>query len=204
MPLGDSITQADRAHASYRYWLWKELQAKGYAVDFVGSHTVHHLGPAPRWDFDRDHEGHWGWRTDQILERLDGWLEEARPDVVLVHLGHNDLFQQQGVENVIEELAEVVSRLRRANPQVTVLLAQVIPTHPASPEIDRLAGAIGDLAARLHTPASPVTAVTLHQGFEAQRRTYDGVHPNEAGERFMAKGWMQALEPYLPDEPPPE
>ena len=27
MPLGDSITEAFAGHASYRYWLWKQLQS---------------------------------------------------------------------------------------------------------------------------------------------------------------------------------
>src|SRR5262245_54038543 len=66
MPLGDSITQADASHDSYRRPLWKSLQSGGYLVDFVGSSSMNHMGGPPVRDFDADHEGHWGWRADEI------------------------------------------------------------------------------------------------------------------------------------------
>jgi hypothetical protein len=36
-PLGDSITQADSEHRSYRYELWKHLVEAGLDFDLVGS-----------------------------------------------------------------------------------------------------------------------------------------------------------------------
>jgi predicted small lipoprotein YifL len=37
MPLGDSITEAEAGHNSYRRVLWKRLNGAGCSVDFVGS-----------------------------------------------------------------------------------------------------------------------------------------------------------------------
>ena len=46
--------------ASYRYWLWKQLQAKGFNVDFVG--TLWGVGPDGASGiypgFDQDHDFH--------------------------------------------------------------------------------------------------------------------------------------------------
>ena len=74
MPLGDSITQGNTKHNSYRRPLWIELRKAGYNVDFVGSTRENFKGLSPLSDFDPDHEGHWGWRVDEALERIDGWM----------------------------------------------------------------------------------------------------------------------------------
>jgi hypothetical protein len=37
LPLGDSMTQGEAGHFSYRRPLWKMLDSAGYKVDFVGS-----------------------------------------------------------------------------------------------------------------------------------------------------------------------
>jgi len=69
MPLGDSITQGYRGRDSYRRDLWLKLRKSGADVDFVGSMKNNFMGTPAHEDFDMDHEGHWGWRADQILEK---------------------------------------------------------------------------------------------------------------------------------------
>jgi len=76
MPLGDSITESQTGFASYRYWLWHQLQDFGFCVDFVGSQSG--VNGTPKFpDFDQDHEGHTGWRTDQVLAQVGGWATSA-------------------------------------------------------------------------------------------------------------------------------
>ncbi|MGC9450453.1 MAG: hypothetical protein ACP5I4_03315 [Oceanipulchritudo sp.] len=89
-PIGDSITQGDSNHKSYRYHLWKKLVDVEVVSDLAGSHKGHHNGDPsfPDYkgkDFDRDHEEHWGWRIDQILNHIDDWLGGYTPDIALVH-----------------------------------------------------------------------------------------------------------------------
>jgi len=61
-------------------------------------------------NFDQDHEGHWGWRTDEILNgrlaagSLTEWLDYYTPDVVLIHLGTNDVYQNQSTTSTVEEV----------------------------------------------------------------------------------------------------
>ncbi|MBS2964878.1 GDSL family lipase, partial [Actinocrinis puniceicyclus] len=61
MPLGDSITDGNQTPGGYRIGLWQRFVSAGYKVDFVGS-----LFNGPSTLGDHDHEGHSGWRIDQI------------------------------------------------------------------------------------------------------------------------------------------
>jgi lysophospholipase L1-like esterase len=197
MPLGDSITQGSLFHGSYRRWLWKDLKKAGYNVDFVGGKRSYRWAPALFADFDTDHEGHWGWRVDQILAEVDAWVEKAKPDLVLIHLGHNDVLQGQGVGNAVDELRQLIQRLRAHNPRLTLLVARQIPADGA-PEIDDLGKAMPGLAASHTRPESPVICVDHWTGFDAAEDTHDRLHPNERGAKKMAAAWLDALRAVLP------
>src|SRR6187551_3033003 len=88
MPLGDSITEGTQVPGGYRIGLWQRMAAAGYRVDFVGSQAN---GPAALGD--HDHEGHPGWRIDQIDANITGWLAATGPRTVLLHIGTNDVLQ---------------------------------------------------------------------------------------------------------------
>ena len=122
------------------------------------------------------------------------WAAAAQPEVVLVHLGHNDLWQGQGVDSTIADLSGIVGGLRTVVPTITVLLAQVIPgSQSGFDEIPELNAAIAQLALQLDTPWSRVIAVDHWTGFDPIADTYDGTHPNESGERKVSHRWVGAL-----------
>ncbi len=208
LPLGDSITQAFGNNRSYRYYLWVKLINAGINFKFIGSmHS--NFGGNPIWPpyrghfFDNTHEGHAGWRTDQILdgftghdsERLMTWLQGYTPDVVLLHLGTNDAYQDKDNSSTENNLKQIIFELRIRNPNVIILLAKLIPTGfpRVNPLIDALNVAIDDIAREMDTPASPVIVVDQHAGFDPKTDTYDGIHPNKLGEKKMAKKWFQAI-----------
>lgn len=204
MPIGDSITQADSSTDSYRRPLWHDLTAVGFDVDFVGSQDSNFNGPTPNPDFDLEHEGHWGWRADEFLaaDRLPQWALVHQPDVVLLHLGTNDVRVGQIVASTIDELRQIVEILRNVNPEIVVFIARVIPsTQPWGGGLEDLNQEIPNLVASLDAPASPVFIVDQFAEFDASVDTYDGVHPNLAGETKMAAKWFAAVAPYL-NEPP--
>ena len=221
LPLGNSITQGegrnrsiypnDTPRDSYRRPLWQKLSAEGCAVDFVGSSTTNFKGPAPNPDFDLDHEGHWGWTADEILNgnpdaqvgsgsgQLSEWLDGYTPDIALVHLGSNDVFQEQSNASTIDDLNDIINQLRVDNPSVTILLAQLIPADsPFNDEITALNREIATLAQNKSIDSSPVILVNQNAGFNASTDTYDNVHPNAVGEEKMAQTWFEALLPLLP------
>lgn len=198
MPLGDSITQADAEHDSYRRPLFKTLALQGRRVDFVGSQSSNHRGGPPHPDFDRDHEGHWGFRVDEILEEIGGWILVHEPDVLLIHLGSNDVFQHQSVSSTVDELSRLIDVVRQSRPDTSFLIAQILPTTHSSPNqrIGELNAGISTLASK-STDRSRIEIVDQFSGFDARRMTYDGVHPNAEGDIHLADRWLAALDRHL-------
>ncbi|NUK01368.1 hypothetical protein HRW23_30040 [Streptomyces lunaelactis] len=88
MPLGDSITYGvgSPTKSSYRSALWDRLDGQTKSLDFVGSAQS---GQLP----DIDHEGHPGWRIDEIADVAGCNLPHYRPNVVTLHIGTNDMNQ---------------------------------------------------------------------------------------------------------------
>ncbi|MEP0917793.1 SGNH/GDSL hydrolase family protein [Leptolyngbya sp. DQ-M1] len=201
MPLGDSITQADRNHNSYRRPLWLKLRAAGYDVNFVGSTKSHYLGNAPKSDFDQDHEGHWGWQADEVLAQIARWSEVAKPDVVLLHLGTNDILGGQSFDGTIAELRQLIETMRQRNPHLKILIAQLIPSSGGEALTQQFNQQVAALARSINSQTSPVILVDQFSGYDVQQDTYDGLHPNEAGEQKMASRWFQSLNKVLPKKP---
>jgi hypothetical protein len=210
LPLGDSITQADANHLGYRYRLWVKLVDAGIDFDFVGSLRSNHLGN-PQWPlhkdrlFDRDHEGHWGWRADEILggpaeqekNSLSEWLKGYTPDIVLMHLGSNDVLQYQDVAGTAKELRQIIKALRADNPHVIILLAKLIPTRapPINARIEELNAQIAKIPASMGTAESPVIIVDQYSGFRAEDiDASDWIHPTRSGEDKMAAKWFEAIQ----------
>ncbi len=203
MPVGDSITESFTTHASYRFWLFNKLKTAGYDVDFVGTMTGVNGGPPLYPNFDQNHEGHSGWRADEIQANMVGWATSAQPDIVLLHAGTNDVEQGQSNSSTINEISATIDNLRSVRPNAIILLAQVIPENGFATQINALNGLIATLAGQKNTAQSPVILVNQNAGFDVAQDTYDGVHPDESGEIKMSDKWFSALVPVLTAPTPP-
>ncbi|NOX57865.1 MAG: hypothetical protein GXP29_03290, partial [Planctomycetes bacterium] len=219
MPLGDSITQGGQQHASYRYALWFDLQNAGFDVDFVGTRDFTNSGdpdlavyPNYFTTFDRDHEGYWGWRTDEIANIILAATTTALPDIVLIHLGTNDIGQNgaAGVANADVNLRLIIDRIRSVQPNVTVLLAEVTPIGPGTSyfanatQVAPLNAVIANIVTDMNTTGAPVVQVDQNTGFNlATMMQSDGLHPNATGEAQMVDVWFASLAPLLPAGNPP-
>lgn len=209
--IGDSITQGRRGggeHAmtfSYRYPLWKMMVDAQAKVDFVGSLRGGFNGDAD-WqpyqgqEFDRDHEGHWGWRTQGIRERLEGWLEGYTPDIALILLGSNDRrgidSGEKTIADTADEMRRIIEILRADNPNVRVLIGHVFHAWDPFPEMNR---AFAALAEEMTTEESSVSVVNHSEGWishpeRAGTHTVDWVHPNRRGDLFLAINWFEAIQ----------
>jgi lysophospholipase L1-like esterase len=199
MPLGDSITESLHGNASYRYWLWHELMNGGWAVDFVGTQYGVYNGVPSYNDFDQDHEGHWGWRADEVLADVAAWTARAQPHIVLIHLGHNDLWQGQDIASTLQDLRQIILSMRQVEPRLVFFLAQLIPAVPGIglDSISQFNAEIPGIRDLLHTPESPIMIVDQFTGFDPVADTWDGVHPNASGEQKMSARWFEALDSFF-------
>ncbi|MFF1614926.1 SGNH/GDSL hydrolase family protein [Amycolatopsis sp. NPDC058278] len=189
MPLGDSITHGTGVPGGYRIGLWQRLAAGRYTNDFVGSQFN---GPGSLWD--HDHEGHPGWRIDQIDANATGWMRTYNPRSVLLHIGTNDVLQNYNVAGAPGRLSTLIDHITAAAPNADVFVAQLIPIGWAS----------GDAAVRTFNNALPgivqgkvnagkrVHLVNMHSAVSTADLS-DGVHPNAAGYDKMAAVWYAAL-----------
>lgn len=204
-PYGNSITQAANNRQSYRYPLWKKLIDKNISFDFVGSMKTNFGGDPSRPDykgkaFDKDHEGHWGWRADEILNTMGSWLTQYTPDMVLFHIGTNDCIQGQNNNTTQNEITQIIAKLRNDNPKVVIFLATLIPCNAsanASNLVKDLNNKIKTMPGQLSTQQSPVILVDQFTGIDASKDLYDGIHPGESGEEKMAQKWFDAIVAYL-------
>ena len=212
MPLGDSLTRGgsttDSPYPSYRYYLYQSLTDAGYGVDFVGSTS----SSFAKFVFDEQHDGHSGYTTTRMLgtsasSPLKSWLAAVpAPDIVLLHIGTNDVLQQIPMETRLANVEAIVGLLRQKNPRVRVLMAQIIPTGNAfrntNSGLIAFNQALPALASRLSTSASPVTVVDQYSGYNGVAdNQVDGIHPKTEGERKMAAKWYAALAPLLAANP---
>jgi lysophospholipase L1-like esterase len=134
MLIGDSITRGVQEQNAYRKPLYLALigSPRYCNIDFIG--TLQHGDH----DFDRDHDGYWGWRADEILNNSIIWQNATSnpPDIALIHLGTNDIIQANPtisacVESTISDIGQIIDKLRAVNPNVIVFLAQIIPLSAA-------------------------------------------------------------------------
>jgi lysophospholipase L1-like esterase len=204
MPLGDSITGSP---GCWRALLWNRLQSSGHTgVDFVGT-----LGPQGCGvPYDGDNEGHGGFLGTNIADQnlLPGWLAATDPDIVLMHLGTNDVWNNRSPATILAAFGKLVDQMRAQNPRMVVLLAQIIPMNPANcaecgARAVALNQAVPAWAAAKSTAASPVVVVDQWTGFDTATDTGDGVHPNDAGNRKIADRWFPALTAALDGVTPP-
>lgn len=199
MPVGDSITEGGTGFYVYRYPLMEKLLGAGYRVAFVGSKTTQPLAGSPLGALA--HEGYAGKNLAFIRERFEASYRAHPADIVLVHAGHNQFADQKPVPGLLADTRALIATARAINPQVIVLLAQVIPSgklpkYSYIPEFNR---ALVLLAAELNTPAQPVILVDQAAGFDWKTDTVaDQVHPNAQGAEKMAARWFEALQKILP------
>jgi hypothetical protein len=200
MPLGNSITQADAQHNSYRRPLWRKLLEAGYYTNFIGSQSLNSKGPAPKQDFDTDHEGHYGWTIERVVKKIDQWARDFTPDIALIHLGTNDLALGRDIPDILNDFDTVAATFRKYNPTVTLLIAQIIPANRAElASMGDFNEALKTFGRGIHQAKSPVVIVDLNTGMDVGKDLFDGVHPNERGEVKMADNWFKALVPLLPE-----
>jgi acetyl esterase/lipase len=195
MAVGDSITEGADFFSNYRFPLWEKLFAAGYVVEFVGTRTSSsRVGPLA-------HEGYGGKNTEQLAAMVPKHFAARPADIVLLHSGHNHTVEEQPVPGIVAATERLIQAFRTVNPNVTVLLAQVIPAGklPKYSYLPELNQKLAGLAARLDSPAQRVVLVDHAAAFNWETDTVtDKVHPNAIGAGKMAGAWFAALETVLP------
>lgn len=196
MPLGDSITWGVNSStgAGYRLPLWNLMSGQSrYLPDFVGSGTAGSVA-------DPDNEGHSGWTIEQVRANVAQWQSAAIPDVVLLHLGINDL-RTQGTDPVeaANRLSTLVDGIQARKPGVTVIV-QGLLTDTVGQE-----ARASSFNAVLRGQEASRRAAGQHFRFveppklDVATELTDKLHPNDAGYAKMAHVFKDAIEQAVTD-----
>ncbi len=203
LPLGDSITRGTQGDTSYRYELENLMGQDGCTYDMVGPFTNNgssYNGSYAAWSGART-DTFVRWVTsDRYVKTL---MEDHTPDIVLVHLGSNDINQGQpvtgaynsnGLGGTVAEIEEVVTKIWNENANAEIFVANVIPWLGSSgnsnvtsdmeflgDEIEAWVAAEAD--SRLHL-------VDVRSGFQSGSMFLsDLIHPNAAGSAHIANAF---------------
>jgi lysophospholipase L1-like esterase len=216
MPLGDSITEGspscvnpddDNHSVSYRKALWDKLVAAGYKFEYVGSRS---LGGAIL--SDPDNEGHGGWCADgcsspygEILTSVYGFLVNNPADVVLLHIGMNDLEAGSASASEVSAILDEIFRYGQdQNRDIWVILALIL--HQAEPscffcqETATYNSAVNQMAQTRKQNGVKIVIVDIENGAGIDYRLYptgdmcDSIHPYVTGYQKMADVWFNGFQ----------
>lgn len=94
-------------------FLGDSLTAEGNWTEWFPDHRVVNLGVS-------------GDTTEMVIERL-GEVVEAKPDVVVVMIGTNDLAWRRSVEQIVGGVESILWRLHHELPDARILVQSVLP-----------------------------------------------------------------------------
>jgi lysophospholipase L1-like esterase len=223
MPLGDSITQGTSSgepdlarQVSYRKFLFDSLNAAGYDFDFVGSRNN---GSDIFGNVDyADHEGHPGWSDFEIVNgrasdpaagQLDLWLTDHQPDIVLLHIGTNDL---DSGPNGADDVEAILDEIDVYSLDAWVILARIIARendicsgNPPTTGTDTTTfnNNVEVMAQVRITDKIVFVDTECGAGIDYQNQAFGGdmwdlLHPYETGYEKMADVWFAGLQQILP------
>ena len=187
MPLGDSITDGIFVPGAYRNQLWKNIISNGLTVDFVGSMTngSSELG-------DKNHEGHSGWRIDEISNKINGWMDTYKPDIVLLHIGSNDISQKYDMNNAPNRLSDLIDKICAKLPAGgKVYVATVTPISYA--DATSYNSQVKNIVQSKSGQGKPVYLVDMYNALTLNDLAGDGIHPNANGYNKMGDTWFKAI-----------
>lgn len=199
MPLGDSITHG-YPHG-YRSYLWDKLKNASYTVNFVGSN---HDGSG----FDNDHEGYGGWMTDDIAGIVYGLLANNPPDIILLHIGSNDVSPTQGRDSSsVAGLEDILNHIDYYeddyNHPIRVILATIINRREYHQTVRDYNRNLINLANSRIANGDKITLVDMEYGAGLNANDYgDATHPDNSGYYKMSNIWFDALDRLLPPPVP--
>ncbi len=220
MPFGDSITRGVKSSddAGYRSQLFKLVVAANQKVTFTGSLTN---GPTlvSGQTFPRMHEGHAGWTIDPGYSETPGYggisslvpspALDGGPNIILLHIGTNDLFPTHDGAGMATRLDALVEKIATDAPSALIVLAQITPigtTNSGHTQAQTDAANAAEIVYNSKIPGIIQAHVAKGQhviGVDMSKMplndlTSGSVHPNDQGYAYMAGIWYPAIKGLLP------
>jgi lysophospholipase L1-like esterase len=211
MPLGDSITYGvgSTTGGGYRIEIFHQALQHSQHVTFVGSQTS---GP-PTVDgvtFPQENEGHSGYTIDNgggrsgISPLVVSAMNTYKPNIITLMIGTNDVNIQLDLANAPTRLANLVDLILSTDPNVLLVLAQIVPTQDDGTNANVMTynAAMPQIVSTRAAAGKHIVLVDMYSAFVADanfKTDYmsDSLHPNDAGHAVMGDVWYGVLGPLL-------
>ncbi len=208
MLTGDSITYGvGGTYGGYRGYLYNLLKNRGYGFDFVGSQTAN----SPT-QVDPNHEGHPGWVAENIRDNIYDWLVTNPAELVLLHIGTNDMYQiadglsesvwKGQVKTQVNEVSQVLDEIDDFSENTTVIMARIISRLDDNQKEYTTYFNLKLQEMVTNRSSDNLLVVDMENGAGLVYSTasggsmYDNVHPNNTGYTKMANAWSSAISAY--------
>jgi acyl-CoA thioesterase I len=170
---GDSLT-AGVSGKSYPSFLQDELDAAGYR-------------------YRVENQGVSGDTTTDGLSRIDNVID-AHPSLVVLEFGGNDGLRGLPVASTKQNLAEMIEKLKAAS--IPLVLAGItLPPNYGADYVKSFTSMYPELAKKYNLRFLPFLLVNVYQ--KAAWMQPDGIHPNEQGNKVVARDVLGLIHPLL-------
>jgi len=207
--VGDSISAGP---GCYKKYLLQQLTAHHYSkFEFVGEYaddcgsTVRHSAVSCSTT------SQWTGSTftmpncfqDKVFAGMTSVLEDESPDMVMIQLGVNDVWNATPTETILKNYTALVTQARAANARMVLVVAQIHQVQPNCTDTatyqraQALVNAVPIWAKALSTTDSPVFTADLWSNSDYHQSIGDCVHPDDAGAQRMGLNWYEALKSIL-------
>lgn len=129
-------------------------------------------------------------------QRLDWVLERQPVDIFVLELGANDGLRGVAPASTQRNLEEMINKVRRANPEVEIILAGMrVPPSMGQAYSSAFSKIFPEVASKKEVTLLPFLLQDV--AGERELNLGDGVHPNVAGQKILARNVWQVLEKML-------
>lgn len=131
--------------------------------------------------------------------RVETWLIRQPFDVFVLETGSNDMLRGLPVDSTRATIQAIIDTVRAVRPNARIVLAGMM----ALPNLgkrygERFAAMYPELARKNQITLIPFLLDSV--GGRPELNQQDGMHPNETGEKIVARTVWRTLEPVLRDE----
>jgi lysophospholipase L1-like esterase len=170
----------------FRFGVRNQLVCAGNPVNMIGSRQSGTM-------IDNDVEGWPGARIDQVTEKAELSIP-SQPNLVLLHVGTNDMLQDFNVSTAHLRLGALIDHLFDTIPGVTVICSTLLPNLNAAAETNAqfFNSKIPGLVTERQKAGKKILQADF-SSFSASLIGADGTHPTSDGYVKMAGVWYQKI-----------